>query len=237
MTRKRNPERFLKQVTTYRFRDKRTGHYVSKMTKAGTVRKNVAREKMLTLLTVKTDTGEIRRYGSIRERSRRTLSETEVKDRNLYIKMALRRQGVFEKIAKLNATGARITIIGKGPRNKDTAVRADVVFDHDKRNDVDYLMRVILGKLMARLGERRLRVSDEQISSHKKYRQMRKVRVKVEYFTDGGTGEWDETEEEEDEDSFTSEMPKKSRRKGKRKSRSKKSSRSTRRTTRKGRRI
>jgi hypothetical protein len=168
-------ERFYKQETTYRYRNTKTGRYTKRKGK------HVRKEKVLTLFTADTRTGEIRKYGSVRVPSRKTVAEIKTKGSNTFIKSALRNSKSWRGLGKLAAKGVRVTLRGKR-KNKAEMVRVDVIFDRDKLRDKDYLMRVTLAKVLARLGARALRLSDENITSHKNYKQLSDVTLKIEAF-------------------------------------------------------
>jgi hypothetical protein len=103
-----------------------------------------------------------------------------------------------------------VTIKGKGRGNKDTAIRTRVIFDSAQGNNPDYMQTVVLAKIMKMLSERELRLSDLLITSHKKYFQLKDVRVTVDYYSSGmEADEWDE-------EGSISVTPRKRRRKGKR---------------------
>lgn len=212
--------RFHALKKSYRAYHKKTGKRVSAYTKKGTLRKNVRRITTQTLFVVDKRTGEIKKYGSVNEKDLQKVTTVESSGRNVMIRSTLEKKGIWRKIAKSGTNGVRVRIRGKGKKDKNRQAVVDVILDKEKLSDQDYVMRTVLAKVLNRLGQEKIRVSDEMISKHKKFQQLDGVKIDIQTFGSlAATGDDEDGEDQEDgewaEGSEDSTLERKKKRKSK----------------------
>lgn len=153
--------------------------YIGKNGKRSTVR--TKHKKKIKTLYVINKKGEIVEYGSIDVAEKKTVSQFRLLSDDMSIKDTLATEGAYKKIKKSDARGVQITVRGRTRGGKDNRIKVRVIFQK-KRKDEKYLENLIVGKVMTKLNQRKLRLSQGKKVNHKSFKHLKNQQFKLEVF-------------------------------------------------------